>query len=160
MADKSCDHILRSSLEIVVMNITIHFLIKRKGPSQIIDCFGNIVDTGIHFVASHADLSWALSRASAWEAMHLFDQIICIFILMFSNLEKHGSWSKCLSFTLFSFASVESKTPQKQIFADHAKRVNLTQEWSVPISFFAHSISSSVSTVKAPKTRVATFDGD
>lgn len=146
MADKSCDHILRSRLEIVVMNITIHFLIKRKGPSLIID--------------SHADLSWALSRASAWEAMHLFDQIICIFILMFSNLEKHGSWSKCLSFTLLSFASVESKTPQKQIFVDHAKRVNLTQEWSFPISFFADSISSSVSTVKAPKTRVATFDGD
>ena len=117
------------------MNITIHFLIKRKGPSQIIDCFGNIMDTGIHFVASRADLSWALSRASAWEAMHLFDQIICIFILMFSNLEKHGSWSKCLSFTLLSFASVESKTPQKQIFVDHAKRVNLTQEWSVPIPF-------------------------
>ena len=77
MADKSYDHILRSSLEIVVMNITIHFLIKRKGPSLIIDCFGNIMDTGIHFVASHADLSWALSRTSAWEAMHLFDQIIC-----------------------------------------------------------------------------------
>ena len=117
------------------MNITIHFLIKRKGPSQIIECFGNIMNTGIHFVAPHADLSWALSRASAWEAMHLFDQIICIFILMVSNLEKHGSWSKCLSFTLLSFASVESKTPQKQIFVDHAKRVNLTQEWSVPIPF-------------------------
>lgn len=81
MADESYDHILRSSLEIVVVNITEHFLIKRKGPPQIIDCFGNIMDTGIHFVASHADLSWALSRASAWEAMHLFDQIICIFSL-------------------------------------------------------------------------------
>ena len=57
MAHKSYDHILRSSLEIVVMNITIHFLIKRKGPSLIIDCFGNIKDTGIHFVASHAELS-------------------------------------------------------------------------------------------------------
>lgn len=81
MADKSYDHILRSFLEIVFMNITIHFLIKRKGPSQIIDCFGNIMDTGIHFVASHADSSWALSRAPTWEAMHLFDQIICIFSL-------------------------------------------------------------------------------
>ena len=126
MTDKSYDHILRSSFEIVVMNITIHFLIKRKGPSLIIDCFGNIMDTGIHFLASHADLSWALSRASAWAAMHLFDQIICIFVLMFSNLEKHGSWSKCLSFTLLSFASVENNKPQKQIFVDHAKRVNLT----------------------------------
>lgn len=126
MTDKSYDHILRSSFEIVVMNITIHFLIKRKGPSLIIDCFGNIMDTGIHFLASHADLSWALSRASAWAAMHLFHQIICIFILMFSNLEKHGSWSKCLSFTLLSFASVENNKPQKQIFVDHAKRVNLT----------------------------------
>ena len=63
MADTSYDHILRSSLEIVVMNITEHFLIKHKGPSQIIDCFGNIMDTGIHFEASHADLFWALSRA-------------------------------------------------------------------------------------------------